>query len=217
MSKSEINTTAGVILAQVIVAIVGFLTLMSVFNFPDILRRSSQQRLSLFLENSHIIVPTYFFLAMTGISQVVISVMLYRQFKEKTVLVTLGAVFGILCGIFQVIGFIRWPILIPYLAQAQQTSPEMVAFVEGAFNHYAGMAIGEHLGFLMQAFWTLFIAASILKDKLFNKVLAFPGMIIGALTILVALEPLAPMFSILGELTNSVILAWYIWLVYIAI
>jgi len=87
----------------------------------------------------------------------------------------------------------------------------MVAFVEGA------MAIGEHLGILMQAFWTLFMAAAILKEKLFSNVVAVPGMIIGALTILVALEPLGSIFSTFGELTNPVVSAWYIWLIYLAV
>jgi len=217
MSKSEMNTIAWLILGQVIVAITGFLTLMAVFNFPDILREPSQVRLSLFLENRHIIAPTYFFLAMTGISQVAISVLFFRLFKDKNLLVTLGSVFGILCGIFQVVGFIRWPVLIPYLAEAKNVSPEIVAFVEGAFNRYAGMAIGEHLGFLMQAFWTLFIAIALLKQPIFNKTLALSGIVIGLLSILMSLEPLGSVFTIFGELTNPVASAWYIWLVFLAI
>ena len=56
----------------------------------------------------------------------------------------------------------------------------------GAFNRYAGMVIGEHLGFLMQAFRTLFIGAAIFKEALFNKILAVSDIEIGGLTFLVS-------------------------------
>ena len=217
MKKSELNAAGIVIIGQVLTATIGFLILMAVFEFPDILRKSAEYRLNVFLENKDIIIPVYYFLALTGITQVVISVLLFRMLNQKSAIVTLGAIFGVLCGIFQVLGFIRWPVLIPYLADAKGVSGEVIALVEGAFNHYAGMAVGEHLGFLMQAAWTLFLGLAIFKHKLFTNQLGWPGVIIGILTFLVSLEPLGNVFSIFGELTNPVESAWYIWLIFLAI
>ena len=43
------------------------------------------------------------------------------------------------------------------------------------------------------------------------------GIVIGVLTILFAFEAFGGIFSILGELTNLVESAWYIWLTFLAI
>ncbi len=216
MNKTEYNATAVLIIFQVIVAITCFLILMAVFEFPDILRESSEYRLSLFLENKDIVIPTYYFLSLTGLGQIIISVMFYQIFGKASTLNLLCVVFGVLCGLFQAIGFIRWAVLIPYIAEMKDVSPEIVGFIEGAFNRYAGMAIGEHLGFLMQAFWTLFLSLAILKTSIFDRLLGQVGLIIGGLTIAMSLEPLGEFFSFLGELTNPVETAWYIWLIFLA-
>ena len=134
---------------------------MAVFQFPDILREPSSVRFELFLENQNIIVPTYYLLALTGISQIIISVLLFQLFQKKSTLVTLGAVFGVLTGLFQTLGFIRWSFVIPYFANLSTSSPELIGILEGAFNSYAGIAIGEHLGFLMQGLWTIFLGITI--------------------------------------------------------
>jgi hypothetical protein len=217
MKKSEFNATGMIILAHVLIAVTGFMILMAVFEFPDVLRESAEYRFHLFLEHKDIIIPIYYFLALTGITQIIMSVLLYRMMDQQAVLVMVGAVFGVLCGIFQVEGFIRWPILIPYLATAQGVSGDVVAFVEGAFNRYAGMAIGEHLGFLMQAAWTVFFGLAILKEKLFTRSLGWTGILIGIATFVMSMESLGGIFSICGELTNPVESAWYIWLVFLAI
>lgn len=217
MKKTEFNVTGMIILAHVLIAVTGFMILMAVFEFPDVLREAAEYRFNLFLAHKNIIIPVYYFLALTGITQIVISVLLYRMLDQQSALVMLAAVFGVLCGVFQVEGFIRWPILIPYIANTQGVSKDVAAFVEGAFNHYAGMAIGEHLGFLMQAAWTLVLGLAILKQKLFTRSLGWAGVLIGIVTFVMSLEPLGGIFSICGELTNPVESAWYIWLIFLAI
>lgn len=83
----------------------------------------------------------------------------------------MATIFGVLTGIFQVVGYIRWPISVAFLAEAMNgnVTMENIAFVEGLLNRYAGMAIGEHLGFLCQAIWTTFLGISMLKYRLFSR------------------------------------------------
>jgi hypothetical protein len=59
MKKSELNATGIVIIGQVLTATIGFLILMAVFEFPDILRKSAEYRLNVFLENKDIIIPIW--------------------------------------------------------------------------------------------------------------------------------------------------------------
>ncbi len=65
---------------------------------------------------------------------------------------TLALVAGVLGGAFRMMGFFRWPIAVPYLAEQMAAAPteemrSVVALLEGLINRYAGMTIGEHLGF----------------------------------------------------------------------
>lgn len=219
---TEYRVAGVTILVHVLALIACFYVLMVVFEFPDILRMSAEYRLSLFLENSSIIVPTYYVFALTGISQIILSIFLHQILDDnKATVVVLATVFGVLTGLFQVLGFIRWPILIPYIADAMANanssgvSQEMVAFVEGAFNRYAGMAIGEHLGFFAQAGWTTLIGAAMLGRKLFDRRLGWAGLVIGILTFPMSMEPLGlDAFSVLTVPVNA---AWDIWLIFLAI
>ena len=158
-------------------------------------------------------------LALTGLTQVLASVLLYESFREKNGLMLITAVFGVLTGIFQVLGFIRWPIVVPYFVDAMNSglSMETIAFVEGMLNRYAGMALGEHLGFLCQAIWTIGLGITMLKQDLFDSRLGWAGVGIGLLSVLMALEPLGGKLAVFGELTWPVMGAWLIWLVLMAI
>ena len=213
------RVTAVTILFHVLALSIGFNILVAVFEFPDILRMPATYRLTLFAENSNIIIPTYYVLALTGLTQLLLSVLLYRSFAERNTLVLTTAVFGILTGIFQVLGFIRWPIVVPYFVAAMQSGlpMETIAFVEGMLNRYAGMAIGEHLGFLCQAAWTTLLGSTMIKSKLFDPRLGWAGLIIGLLTFPMSMEPLGGFLTIFGELTWPVMAAWIIWLFFVAL
>ncbi len=213
------RVTAVTILIHIFALSVAFNILVVVFEFPDVLRASAAQRLTLFAENSHIIIPTYYVLALTGLTQVSLSILLYRSFAERRTLALTTAVFGILTGSFQLLGFIRWPIVVPYFVDAMNngTSLETIAFVEGMLNRYAGMAIGEHLGFLCQAIWTTLLGVTMLRSKLFDPRLGWAGLIIGLLTFPMSMEPLGGFLSIFGELTWPVMAAWIIWLFLVAL
>ncbi len=209
------KTLALLILTQVVVSISAFLALMAVFEFPDVLRQSSALRLELFTNNQSIIVPSYYMLALTGLGQMIISVLFAQQLSKTNSIVTLGLLFGILTGLFQLIGFIRWPILVPYLASHSSSNPELIALIEGAFNHFIGMALGEHLGFLMQGLWTICIGVSLLNIDSIDRKISFAGITIGSLTCLFSYEPLG--VPALSYLTNPVLSAWYIWLLYLSL
>ncbi|MCP4971386.1 MAG: DUF4386 family protein [Arcobacter sp.] len=217
MKNNDYSFTAILIIAQVLVSVVAFLVLMAVFQFPDILRENSSVRLALFVKNQDVIIPTYYLLALTGIMNAMIASLIFYLFEKKSAILVLALVFGILTGIFQAIGFIRWSFLIPYLANLQESSSELIPVLEGAFNAYAGMAIGENLGFVMQGLWTLCLSIAFLQNKYVSNTLGKYGITIGILTVLMAFETFGGSLSILAELTNPVESAWYIWLVFIAI
>ena len=143
----EYGVTFNLTLLHAALLVSGFLILADQFSFPEILRASSQERLGLFHQNQTIITGAYYLMALTGLTQVVLAVMFHQSFaRPGSTLLQLALVSGILAGVFQVLGFIRWPIAVPYLADqmAQASTDEMRAIVgllEGLLNRYAGMAI----------------------------------------------------------------------------
>jgi hypothetical protein len=123
----------------------------------------------------------------------------------------------VLGGAFQLMGFMRWPIAVPYLAEqmAAATNDDvrsMVALLEGLLNRYAGMVLGEHLGFLGQGFWTLLISAAMLRGPLFAWPYGVVGLVLGGLIIVSAMEQLGGPFEAIGFLSAPVSAAWLGWL-----
>jgi len=128
-------------------------------------------------------------------------------------------VFGVLAGAVQFLGLARWPFLVPYLAETYldpQVSPaarEAAAVTFQAFNQYAGGAIGEHLGYLFTAVWTLLLAAGL------HRVLRRPWLADGALSALgIAAGMVEPLGVEAAGTVNAVACAaWSLWLVIVGL
>ena len=87
---------------------------------------------------------------------------------------------GITTAIFQGIGFMRWIFMMPYLNEAYHTQPDakaLVTIVYEMMNHYAGMSIGEHLGFIAMGSWTLLLGIIPINHAQFKRWLGYVGLL----------------------------------------
>lgn len=216
--EHEYGVTFGLTVVHVALLSVGFLILADQFSFPEILRASSEQRLALFSQHQGLIVPAYYMMGLSGLTQIALAVMFHQSFSRggSTVLVA-ALVAGVLAGAFQLMGFMRWPIVVPYLAEQMSaaTTQEMrnvVGLLEGLLNRYAGMMIGEHLGFLAQGIWTFLIGVAMLRGPLFASPYGFIGMVLGIAIGLSSLEQLGGPFEAIGMLSAPASAAWLGWL-----
>jgi len=196
----------------------GFLILADQFSFPEILRVSSQERLALFRQNQGLIVPAYYMMGLSGLTQIIVAVLFHQSFARPGSTLLVGAlVAGVLAGAFQMMGFMRWPIAVPYLAEQMAAAPSaeiqsVVALLEGLLNRYAGMVIGEHLGFLAQGSWTLLISLAMLRGRLFAWPYGLVGLVLGSLIVVSAFEQLGGPFEAIGFLSAPASAAWLGWL-----
>jgi hypothetical protein len=128
-----------------------------------------------------------------------------------------GTVIGVLAGVVQFLGLIRWPFLVPSLAEiytdpkSTQATRDSVAVTFQAFHRYVGVAIGEHLGYLFTSTWTVLLCAAIIKTALVHPLFGWLG-------ILPAIGVLAGVFEETGFKAAGVINAisyilWSIWLI----
>ncbi len=212
---------AALIIVHILALIVGFGVLGAVFEFPEVLRLSTADRLALYRANQGIIQPTYWILAMTGFTQVAMAVLLCRSFARTTSpLLQLALVFGVLCGLLQMAGFIRWAILIPYLAElmvdADAQTAATLAIIEGVFNRYAGMALGEHAANICLGVWTFGVGFAMRSSKQFDRRLASWGMVLGVAAAVLALEQLGIWPDLLGIVLDFVFPLWAVWLFVVA-
>jgi hypothetical protein len=219
MEDVRLRRLTGFIVLLTPVAFNTFFTLLSVsFEYPDILREPSGYVLRRFEEGGSGLVATWYGFMLTAVLFVPLAVLVYKVLaREDTPYMGLAAVFGVVAGVVQFLGLVRWPFLVPYLADTylDPTSSEatrtaaVVTFQ--AFNRYAGVAVGENLGYLFTGLWTALVAQGMLHSPLFKPWLGWAGMT-AALGILVGtLEPAG--FEPAANIVTIAYILWSLWLI----
>jgi len=224
MATLQVRRAAGALLILIpIVFTVCFTLLQTLFEYPDILRQPTAEVLTKFQAGGPSLVAVWYVLTLTAILFIPISLLVHRVLadREASSLLWIATTFGVVAGVAQTLGFLRWPFLVPSLAQAylapgaSAAQQAATAAVFDAFNRYAGMAIGEHLGYLSTSVWTFLIAARMLRVPLFGRWIGIAGM---ALAIGVATGLLEPAGVAWAGAVNAIsYLAWAVWLMIVGV
>lgn len=138
-------------------------------------------------------------------------------------LLALGAAVGVLAAAVQSLGLIRWPFLVPYLARtatdpdATEARKEAVDVVFQSFNRYLGVAVGEHLGYLLSGTWSILAGVAMIQSTAVPAWLGIVGVIVGAVLAVCSLEFVGPFepngWKLAAALTPATYIAWSLWLV----
>jgi hypothetical protein len=161
---------------------------------------------------------------LTAAALVPLAVLVARALDNANeTLLIVGATVGVLAGLVQLLGLIRWPFLVPYLARvdadpdASSAQREAVDIVFQSFNRYLGVAVGEHLGYLLTGTWTVLIGAAFTHTTVAPGWLGIPGIVIGTVLALCSLEFVGPAerdgWKLAATLTPITYIAWSLWLV----
>jgi len=221
ITKKDYKVTASIFIAFFLLIVVGNLMLASSFNFPDILRESPEERFTLFQNNQGTIIPTYYIMGLTSILQIFMAVAMYHLTKKGRLLDLFGLTAGVLSGVFQVLGFFRWVILIPMLSNAyniKEISTEVIFFLEKFANTYLGMTVGEHLGSLFTGLWLIMLGVTLVQNKAFDKKLAWLGLISGMALSIQSYESVnASALSFLGDISIALWGLYVVWALILAI
>ncbi len=200
-----------------------FTLLGSWFEYPDILRQPTVDILTKFQAGGASLVAVWYVLTLTALLFIPIAVLLHRALAEErsSALLQVATAFGVVAGLVQALGFLRWPFLVPHLAQvylAPGTSePERaaVATVFEAFHLYAGMGVGEHLGYLSTSIWTAGVALAMWRAPQFGRVIGLSGVGLAAGIACGLLEPAGWAFG--GTINTISYIAWSLWLVTVGV
>ena len=155
--QNRLLTAWSLILAPLIL-VVGFTTLGFTFDYPTVLREPVGDILTQFQEGGPALIVQWYSMVFASILFVPAALLFYQLIKDKP-LAPLITGFGVVGALMNVLGFIRWPFLVPLLAE-RYTDPGLseaarvsIETTFLAFHTYAGVAVGEHLGFTFLALW----------------------------------------------------------------
>jgi hypothetical protein len=218
-------TVTGVLLIALPVAFnVAFAGLGMKFDYPDILRRPTGEVLEAFRAGGVGLVTLWWAFAMTALVLAPLAVLVSASLAgANATLLAVATTVGVLAAVVQFLGLIRWPFLVPYLARIEadsdtgQAGREAVDIVFQSFNRYLGVAVGEHLGYLLTGSWSVLVGAAMTQSTVVPTWIGIVGIATGAVLTLCSLEFVGPFeakgLKVAAVLTPIAYVAWSLWLI----
>ena len=214
-----LTTLTGLLLIVVPLAFnITFFLLQRTFEYPDILRKPTDTILRRFKEGGAPLRRLWYAFAFSAVLFTPAPVMVQQVFQpDAPWYLLVGTALGVLAGAVQFLGLIRWPFLVPSLADiytdtaSSQATRDSVAVIFQAFHRYAGVAIGEHLGYIFTSAWTILLCITIIATDLVNPLFGWLG-IIPALGVLVGVFEETG-FKPAGAINAISYLLWSVWLI----
>jgi hypothetical protein len=193
------------------------------FHYPDILREPAGSVLTSFHAGGSGLILTWLAFAWVGLP-ILAAILLLRKLleREDTPYLGMATVMGVIGGVSQMVGLLRWAFVVPGLAAAYVDPGSSAAAKEGAvvafqaIHQYGGVVLGEHIGQIFTIIWMLLISAAMLKSGLFKPWLGWLGVLASLVYALAQTELLAtviPGFPVVPQAGLYGSLLWLAWLV----
>jgi hypothetical protein len=159
----SLKVTAFLLIAAAVLANVGFTALGSIFNYPDVLDEPAGDVLVSFRAHQGAVTAWFSVLALSAALLAPIAIGVRRLSAARVMRIAVRV--GVAAAAVQVVGLLRWPILVPgYASDAASSSPAVAADARGSFttaSDVLGTAIGETLGYLLTATWTVLVIVAL--------------------------------------------------------
>ena len=123
------------------------------FDYPGILRRPTAEILDRFRAGGSSLILLWWTFMLSGLLLIAGAVLL-GQVLGFGGIVPIATTIGVLAGLVQMLGLLRWVYVVPALARAYadptlgSEQREAHAAVFRALHQYLGVGVGEHLGYL---------------------------------------------------------------------
>jgi hypothetical protein len=155
--------TASLLITAAILANVGFTALGSIFNYPDVLDEPAGQVLASFRDDQGAVSAWFSVLALSAALLAPIAIGVRRLAAGRVMRLAMWV--GIAAAVVQVVGLLRWPLLVPgYASDAASGSVTVAAGARDSFttaSDILGTALGETLGYLLTATWTALVIVAL--------------------------------------------------------
>ena len=208
--------TAVLLIVAAVLANLAFTALGSIFDYPDVLDEPAGEVLASFRDHQGAVSAWFAVLALSAALLAPVAIGVGRLSPARAMRIAVPV--GIAAAVVQVVGLLRWPILVPgYASDAASADPGVAAGGRDAFttaSDILGTALGETVGYLLTATWTLLVVVALGRG--------FTGRWFPALGAVAAALVLAGVLSPFGvpviDTANFVgYVLWSVWLIAFAI
>lgn len=191
------------------------------FGYPDILRRPATEILDRFRAGGSSLIVLWWMFMLSGLL-LIPAVVLLGQAIGFTGIVPLAVTIGVLAGLVQMLGLLRWVYLVPSLARTNadpvlesgQRDANVAIF--RAMHQFLGVGVGEHLGYLFTGIWSVLIGVAIVGGELLPTWMGWGGIVVGIGLIVGSAEFLGPNeehgWSLAGAAIPILYIVWSLWL-----
>ena len=215
------STGTGILLVtSAVLSVGGYLVLGTQFGWPAVLDEPGTTALDAFVAAEAWVRCGFYLFRLSSLVLVPAAIGLSVDEGDRggSSTVISVAAFGVLGAFAQMLGWVRWPMTVPGLADAwadptaSATQREATAAAYDVLNGYAGGAVGEHLGWLLQGIWAVGIAVLLLRSGRSPRWFARFGLVLAAAWALAV-----PTATAMGQGTLELwglnaYTAWYLWL-----
>jgi hypothetical protein len=212
----NVKLTASLLILAAVLANAAFTALGSVFNYPDVLDEPAGQVLAAFRDNQSAVSGWFSVLALSAALMAPIAIGVGRLSSKRAMRIAVPV--GIAAAAVQVIGLLRWPILVPgYASDAAGGDAAGAAAARDSFttaSNILGTAVGETLGYLLTASWTVLVIVA-LGRRYAGRWFQVLG---AASAVLVVAGVLSPLGLPVIDAANFVgYVLWSVWLIAFAV
>ena len=205
--------TGGLLVAVPLIFTAGFTGLQMSFDYPGILRHPAGEVLTRFAAGGVDLHLYWYAMFVAALALIPVAIgFAVLNWKDAPFAAALAGSFGAVAGLVQALGLLRWSVLVPSLA-ATYTAPGATdldkAFAASAFdtaNAYLGVGVGEHMGYLFTALFTVMVALVVVKRW---PVMAWLGAVAAIGVAFGMLEPFGvPMAATVNAIAFT---GWSVW------
>ncbi len=198
--------TAALLIIAAVLANVGFTALGSIFNYPDVLDEPAGEVLASFRDHQGAVSAWFSVLALSAALLAPIAIGVGRLSSQPAMRIAVRV--GIAAAVVQVIGLLRWPILVPGYAADGNADAFRTA------SDILGTTIGETLGYLLTAAWTVLVVVA-LGRRYAGRWFQVLGVVSAGLVLVGVLSPLG--LPVIDTANFFGYVLWSVWLIAFAV
>jgi len=199
--------------------------LTMIFEYPDILRQDTGVILTKFHNGGSSLIFTWWSFAILGLPLLIAYIKIGQLLETRISFIKWVTTLGVISGIVQIIGLLRWVFVVPVIANNfvtanDQTIKEIAKSSFQTIHQFGGVLLGEHIGQLFTIGWTIMISLAFIKLNLFPKWISWLGIISSIIYLFAQAELFAtvihsfPVWSMAGFIGSTL---WLIWLIIIGV
>jgi hypothetical protein len=194
--------TASLLILAAVLANVAFTALGSIFNYPDVLDEPAAKVLVAFRSDQGAVSAWFSVLALSAALLAPVAIGVGRLSSARAMRIAVPV--GIAAAVVQVVGLLRWPLLVPGYAADGNADAFRTA------SDVLGTAIGETVGYLLTATWTALVIVA-LGRRYAGRWFQVLGVASAALVLAGVLSPLG--LPVIDTANFLGYVLWSVWLI----